>query len=264
MPPWRHWAGLRRCGGWRSKGPERRRAELAGAEAIARSLERLLTPDDLDIVVAQSLLPWLWRRGRLGGRRFSVLMTRAPMGVLQAQARRGPCRCAGPGSAWPTSGPIRTLWRPRRRRVAAALQDPDATCGGAGQFGERAERLDWIAPKCGPRAAPEAGGSPFPGPTAARKGAWAVREAARALELEVVLAGSALEGAGFWEGVKTLAPGPDWLDGVAAVVQPAVVEDNPRRLLGALAAGVPVIATPACGLDPRPGLTLIPPETAPP
>ena len=53
------------------------------------------------------------------------------------------------------------------------------------------------------------------------------------------------------------APDP-WLDGVLAVVQPAVVEDQPRKLLQALAAGVPVIATAACGLAPRPGLILIP------
>jgi glycosyltransferase involved in cell wall biosynthesis len=78
----------------------------------------------------------------------------------------------------------------------------------------------------------------------------------------VVLAGSALEGSGFWSGVETLPAGPDWLEGVSVVVQPAVVEDSPRRLLAALAAGVPVIATNACGLDPQPGLTLIPPQDA--
>jgi glycosyltransferase involved in cell wall biosynthesis len=44
------------------------------------------------------------------------------------------------------------------------------------------------------------------------------------------------------------------------VVQPALVEEQPRRLLAALAAGIPVIATPACGIEPRPGLYLIPPD----
>jgi glycosyltransferase involved in cell wall biosynthesis len=42
------------------------------------------------------------------------------------------------------------------------------------------------------------------------------------------------------------------------VVLPAWVEHQPRRLLRALAAGVPVIATPACGLPAQPGLTLVP------
>jgi hypothetical protein len=241
-----------------SKGPERRRAELAGAEAIARSLERLLTPDDLDIVVAQSLLPYLWRRGRLGGRRFSVLMTRAPMGVLQA--RLDEAHAAAPEQASLAdfrADPALVAAEAMALAAAHGILTPHAAV--AALFGERAERLDWMAPNR--RAANGAAGRriAFPGPTAARKGAWAVRDAARALDLEVVTAGSELEGAGFWDGVKTMAPGTDWLDGVAAVVQPAVVEDNPRRLLRALAAGVPAIATPACGLDPQPGLTLIPP-----
>jgi glycosyltransferase involved in cell wall biosynthesis len=47
------------------------------------------------------------------------------------------------------------------------------------------------------------------------------------------------------------------------VVQPAIVEDQPRRLLAALAAGVPVVATAACGIAPREGLTLVAEDHAP-
>jgi glycosyltransferase involved in cell wall biosynthesis len=46
---------------------------------------------------------------------------------------------------------------------------------------------------------------------------------------------------------------------VRALVHPALVEAAPRRLLEALAAGVPVIATEACGIAPQPGLTIVPP-----
>ena len=68
----------------------------------------------------------------------------------------------------------------------------------------------------------------------------------------------------FWNGIATQRPGPsaDWLDGVAAMVQPAIVEERPRRLLAALAAGVPVIASPACGLAAQPGVILVPPDDA--
>ena len=70
--------------------------------------------------------------------------------------------------------------------------------------------------------------------------------------------GSRLEGPGFWDGVRLAAPEGHWLDGADLVVLPAFVENRPRRLLEALAGGVPVVATPACGLGPAEGLTLVP------
>ena len=82
--------------------------------------------------------------------------------------------------------------------------------------------------------------------------------AALALGLQVSGAGSQLEGAGFWDGVDVVTLDGHWLDGAACVVQPSVIEDQPRKLLAALAAGVPVIATEACGIEPRAGLTLVP------
>ena len=48
------------------------------------------------------------------------------------------------------------------------------------------------------------------------------------------------------------------LDGCCAVVQPAVLEDQPRKLLRAVAEGLPVIATPACGVSHLPGVTTVP------
>ena len=84
-------------------------------------------------------------------------------------------------------------------------------------------------------------------------------QAAKALDLEIVLLGNELEGPEFWRGVRTRRADPaNWMHGVAAVAQPALLEDAPRRLLVALSAGVPVIATPACGLPAQDGLTLVP------
>ena len=78
--------------------------------------------------------------------------------------------------------------------------------------------------------------------------------------------GAELEGARFWDGVRTCRPDPaagphGWLRDVMAVVQPALVEEQPRRLLAARAAGVPLLATAACGLD-GPGGTCIAPLDA--
>src|SRR6185503_13158913 len=60
--------------------------------------------------------------------------------------------------------------------------------------------------------------------------------------------GPVLEDPGFWEGLQTERAETNWLNGAAAVVLPAWIEHQPRRLLQAVAAGVPVIASEACGL----------------
>ena len=236
---------------------ERRQAELDGAAKIARRLARVAGPEAERLVVAQSLLPFLWRDGELGGRQFDVLMTRPPIATLQARLDAAFTRHPERKSL---SDFRATPWFADAERdaltAAARVITPHAMI--ADLFGDRAVELPWQASK--PRVHSGAvvpRRIAFPGPTVARKGAWEVREAARALDCEVVLLGAELEGEGFWDGVRTLRSADDWLDGVAAVVQPAVVEEQPRRLRAALAAGVPVVATKACGLRPQPGLVII-------
>jgi hypothetical protein len=141
---------------------------------------------------------------------------------------------------------------------AAYIVTPHAQI--AALFGARAIRLPWSTTAGEPRRSGPIRRIAFPGPTVARKGAHAVRDAAIALDLEVMPLGAELEGPEFWGCARLLAPG-DWTE-VDAFVQPALVEDQPRRLLVALAAGIPVFASEACGLDPQPGLVLVPPGDA--
>ena len=268
------WAGSHRSLGMRraASGAPVRLAAVTGAAGIARRLADQLPPDATELVVAQSFLPHLWRDGHLGGRRFSVLMTRPPMEVIQA--RLDSAFAAHPDRATLAdfrADPALVRWEAEALAAADHLVTPHADL--ASLFPGRSLRLDWRRPAC--TAAAPGGGRPrriaFPGPTLARKGAFEVREVARLLDLEVVLPGSpsgaGLERPGFWAGVKVVrpgapgGPGPDWLAGVGAVVQPALVEERPRRLLAALAAGIPVLATRACGLD-DPGVTVIEPLDA--
>jgi hypothetical protein len=269
-------AALRRTLALRRAGPQgsvRRRAELSGTRRIALSLARLLTPEVTSVTVAQSYLPFLWRSGHLGGRRVSVLMTRLPMAVLEA-------RLDAAAAIHPESGTLSDFRAPPWlvAAEASALAEADQIITAhteiAALFGDRAVRVPWQSPSgqspsdqfplgqfpSGHRPASASFGRRivFPGPTVARKGAQVVRDAAIALELEVMALGAELEGPDFWRGVRMIPAGNR--DGVAAVVQPALVEDQPRRLLAALAAGIPVIATAACGLEAQPGLVLIPAE----
>jgi hypothetical protein len=260
-------AGLARSRALRrtaSRPAANRAAMLAGAERVARSLARLAGPDIDRLVVAQSYAPFLWRDGCFGGRSVSVLMTRLPIRALQAKLdavfSRRPERATLADFRAPH-------WLAEAEDQALAFADEIVTPHAeiARLFAGKAIKLEWGTP---PAAKVEAAGTSrrlvFPGPTVARKGAWEVREAARTLDCEVVLLGSELEGEGFWEGVRVLRPQADgrWLEGAACVVQPAIVEDQPRRLLAAMAAGVPVVATPGCGLEPQSGLVITPEDDA--
>jgi hypothetical protein len=128
--------------------------------------------------------------------------------------------------------------------------------GIAERFSDKALLLDWQLPSA--KGVRRGDKIVFPGPTVARKGAYELREAIRKTGSPLRFSGSLLEGKDFWDGMDANPAGEDWLDGARVVVQPAFLEDQPRKLLRAIAEGVPVIATPACGVAHLPGVTTIP------
>jgi hypothetical protein len=237
------------------QGAARQRALLDGAEELARGYARRLPYDVRHVVVSQTLLPFLWRDGILGGRTFDVLMSRLPMAEIHRRL-----------DAAAAKHPERSLLSDFRAPDQIVLAEAEALAQASRHVTCHAEiarvlprplLLDWKRPPAAPWTPGKA--IAFPGPTASRKGAYEVRAAAMELGLEVVLLGSELEGADFWLGVKTrrMSRSDNWLEGILAVVQPAVIEDRPIALLKGLESGCPVIATRACGLPPQPGLTEI-------
>jgi glycosyltransferase involved in cell wall biosynthesis len=94
----------------------------------------------------------------------------------------------------------------------------------------------------------------------ARKGVHELAEAARAGGWRVRVLGTPAADASVWRGVEVEHAGyrGDWLARGHVAVLPAFVEHRPRALLQALAAGMPVVATAACGLPAQPGLTEVP------
>lgn len=244
------------------QGAARQRVLLAGDDRLAEAMARSLPPSVRRVVVAQNLLPALWRRGALGGRRFEVLLTRLPLAELHARLDRA--AAAHPRS--PTLADFRgEPWRVAAESAALAAAErvltPHAEL--AALFPGRAERLAWAVPAARDEPVPRDSSQPptiaFPASTVGRKGAWELREALRGLPVAARLwvAGRPLEGGEFWRGLDvsegTAAPArPD------VVVLPAHVEHQPRALLAALARGIPVIASSACGLGDLPGVITVP------
>lgn len=252
---------------WQSRrladqGAARQRALLTSAERLARSYARRLAPEATHVVVAQSLLPYLWRDGHLKGRSFDVLMAALPMGELQQRLDRAAklhpeSKTLGDFRADPALVAAEAAALERARKIVTAHADVAAL------FPTKAVALAWAAPSAAPARSVAPAGKPrivFPAATLGRKGAYELRAALKGLDVTLVIAGAGHEGADFWSGfdVERRRPGPDLLAGASAVVLPAFVEHNPRALLRARAAGVPVIASRECGLPRQPGVSLVP------
>ncbi|KRD34625.1 hypothetical protein ASE35_07700 [Lysobacter sp. Root916] len=245
-----------RYGRWRGQAlPQVRLAQL---RAHARDLARQLRPNDLDLVLPQSLLPFLWREGELAGRRYAVMMSALPMRTLQAELDRASQRHpqvlslrdfrADPAlieAEWNGLLAAEAWWSPHAQILDLA--------------GARAQPLAWALPEPLPVDArlPRGGRARvfFPASPLARKGILELLAALGDQEVEILLPPGDSE-RGLDPGRASLRRVASYRQGLLeadAVALPAWVEHQPRALLSALASGVPVIATAACGLDPRMG-----------
>ena len=251
---WRAWHSRRLS----AQGAERQKHLQRSAMNLAAAFADRLTPEVTRLYVSQNLLPWLWRMGAMRGRRFEVLMNSPSMQMVQETLDQ--CARLHPESVTAMD------FRADRQLVTDELEALHA-----------AERLItpnlWVAETMGanayivPRIAlgkikmkHQVSGRPriyFPSGVLARRGAFELREALQGLDVELIVRGRSFEGNDFWKGIQLAGVGA--IDeGVSAVVLPAFLLEQPRVLLDALAAGIPVIATINCGLPVMDGLTLVP------
>ena len=230
--------------------------QISQSESLARYYGERLPVDASYVHVAQTLLPFLWRSGHLGGRKFSVFMTRLPLEILHKKLddlvieypeRKTFQEFRAP--EWMVEAEAEALEQADRIITPHALL--------ARLFPSRTTRLEWKLPAV--RSGRRGECVVFPGPSLARKGAFEVRDSLRQLGYPLlVLNTRAAESKHFWEGVPMSEVSSDWLQHANVVIQPAFIENNPRPLLRALASGIPVIATPECGIEAHPLLTLVP------
>jgi hypothetical protein len=245
-----------------SQGAIRQTALLAAQEQLARRYASLLSYDVTHVTLTQNLVPFLWRGGHLGGRSFDVLMTGLPLAVLQQ--RLDAAYVLHPESqtladfradAWLVEAEGEAL------RQAHKIITPHPEI--AALYPDKSVVLDWVLPSLGRHTNRIVGRQAklvFPAATVGRKGIYELREALTGLDIQLLTMGPILESKNFWDGwrVDQLPAGEDWLSCAAAVVLPAFVEHKPRRLLEAVARGVPVIASTACGLENIVGVTSVP------
>ena len=256
------WSGARPMAGWatlsrhlamhrvaRAAGKIRQAAYLKADADVAAALGRKVDFTAGHLVVQQTLLPFLWRDGVLGGRTFDVLMTRYPLGDLHRRLDEAAKR-------WPQSPTIADF-----RAPASIVAAETAALGAARRlitphhdialgFAGRGHWLAWRSPAIKPETLGHR--TAFLGPSIARQGAYEVRELAGSLPEPLIVFGQDLEAADFWTGVtiERRVLGRGWLADIGTIVHPAVVTHQPRRLLEAAAHGVAIHAHPSCGLAP--------------
>jgi hypothetical protein len=239
-----------------SQGAERQKNLLKHDEALAKQFASHLSYEMTRLCVSQNLLPFLWREGHLGGRSFDVLMTRLPIEVLQE--RLDWARELHPQSL--TLGDFRSdesLVEAESEALQYAERIVTPHTEIASLFADKAILIDWRIPKVKPSQKPGYKVL-FPASTLGRKGAYEMREATRELGFELIIPGKELEGENFWQGIAQSKTQDQRFDEVCLVVLPAFVEHQPRVLLQAVARGIPVIASAACGLKNSKGVTTIP------
>lgn len=232
-----------------AQGKARQLNLLSMYEKLAESYARKLKFDVLHAVVQQNLLPFLWKSGHLGGRTFDVLMTALPMSELQK--RLDLAASLHPEST--TLGDFRAdkeLLAAETEALTHARRIITPHSGIASLFPDTAELLNWKLPEI---KTPERSinGKPrivFPASTVGRKGCYEIRDALQGMNITLVLLGPVIEDKDFWRGFDVENGGGDWINNADLVALPAFVEHKPFRLLRAAAAGIPVIASTACGV----------------
>jgi len=262
-----------------TQGATRQQVMIERDRRLAKAYHRDLPFDADHLVVALNLLPHLWRLGTLGGRRFSVFMTRSPLRGLQHALD-------GAALLHPTSPTLRDFRAPAWLVSAeeAALAAAETLITPHRQlatdlnaiYPRHVKHIDWALPDQHQYQQLSPNGEPgtvvqrrkepadrqrvlFGASGLARKGAYEMREAARHLPVDLHVLGRAQDSADFWQGIdiKMVEPGADALAGIDCVVLPAFVEHQPRLLLQAVARGIPVICSPACGIAGYAGVTII-------
>ena len=241
-----------KCRRLTSQGAIRQQTLLAASERLAQLYASLVEYDVTHITTTQQVLPFLWRDGHLGGRTFDVLMTSLPLAVLQNRLDEA-------AALHPESTTLNDFRaddslidaESEALRHAHRIITPHSEI--AALYPHKTLLLDWCIPQKGIDRPPSSGfvaNVVFPGPTVGRKGAYELRAALRNVRAQITVNGPFLEGNSFWDGfqVNRLPIEADWLGNATVVVLPAFVEHQPRRLLEAVARGVPVIASKACGL----------------
>jgi hypothetical protein len=197
------------------------------------------------LVVSQTLLPFLYESGALGGRTYDVLMTRLPIELLHEKLN----------AAFIKHPNSKTLNDYRAPNEIIALENKALTQARKiitphNEIGEifkhKAEKLEWYYPK---NTKVDKSGTKilFPASSLGRKGVYSIKKLCQDLNLRLTISGEKIETKDFWGNIETEAFSGDYSE-IGLVVYPAYVENQPRSLLKAISLNIPIITSFEAGI----------------
>lgn len=240
----------------RREPPEQRAQLIADTDRLADALGDQIPYSAGRLICDINFLPRLSANHRLGGREVDVWLSRFPLRVLHqlldaaAQAQPESARLSdfrAPESL------VEQEWAALSHANRLVTSHPWLAAELEQHFPGKVVLLGWHEPT--PVTTTPGDYLYFPGPTAAREGAVAVREAALRLGLPVSVAGQNLDAPDFWGNCTLLSPATHPMKDSLCVVHPAVLKNRPSLMLVAAASGKPVISTGPCGV---PGALTVP------
>jgi hypothetical protein len=223
-------------------------------ERIVKNILHKIPAECTHIVLSQNLLPFAFKYGLLWGRTYDVLMTRLPMEHLHV--RLDELRSNFPKSI--TASDFRAnleLVELEKMALNKARKIISPHTEIINLFHNKSVHLEWQTPIVknkflkGVRIV-------FPSSALARKGAFEMKRLAKELNIDLYVMGKAEECADFWKGTKVKYT--ETLQEASLLILPAYVEHHPKIVLRALALGITVISTSACGVSPQFNLILVP------
>ncbi len=224
---------------------------------VAEALLKHIPVESSHIVISQNLLPYAWESGIFGGRTFDVLMSRLPMEKLHetldlAHQKYPESKTLNDFRAPQEIMDLESMALTKSRNIITPHQ------GIADVFNNKVIRLSWLFPKKQEKKIAMGNKILFPASALGRKGAYEMKRLAIELNLSLVVSGKSKESENFWEGLTIEKAGENPFENIGLIIYPAYVEHQPRLLLKAISAGIPVITTAAAGLAPRENLTILP------
>ena len=241
------------------QGEVRQKTLLQREADLADRYARALATDARHLFVSQNLLPHLHANGALGGRTYDVLMQRMPLEHLHQLLDEATKK-------HPTSQTINDfraddkLLKAEKKALSAAARFVTPHRAIAKIMGDRSILLDWIMPPVPPRNQHDSATMRifFPCSPLARKGVYELADALSGMNAKLFVLGKAKEsGTDPLANIEHHSASIEDLYSTGMLILPAWVEHQPRIALRALSAGIPVIATRACGLANHPLLTEI-------